>query len=112
MSYLYDIPDHPVIRNMERTGYPDGKAPTYPRCPICYEECSEVYKRDFEIIGCDNCVSRESLTEDDPEKCPMCDEPCEDTYYSADRELLGCEHCVTSHDAWQENDCFPQKDGW
>ena len=24
----YDLPDHPVIQNMERTGYPDGKEPT------------------------------------------------------------------------------------
>ena len=22
------IPDHPIIRNMERTGYPDGKEPS------------------------------------------------------------------------------------
>lgn len=29
-----DIPDHPVIRNMEATGYPDGKEPDYPHCPV------------------------------------------------------------------------------
>lgn len=34
-----DIPDDPVIQNMERTGYPDGKEPRYPRCPCCGEEC-------------------------------------------------------------------------
>ena len=22
----YDLPDHPVIQNMERTGYPDGRS--------------------------------------------------------------------------------------
>ena len=32
------IPDHPVIRNMEATGYPDGKYPKYPRCPVCGRE--------------------------------------------------------------------------
>ncbi len=53
------IPDHPVIRNMERTGYPDGKAPTYPRCPVCGAECDTVY-RSMEnldtIVGCDECI--------------------------------------------------------
>lgn len=36
---MYDIPDHPVIRNLEATGYPDGKEPDYPHCPFCGEEC-------------------------------------------------------------------------
>ncbi len=57
--YLQTIPDHPVIRNMERTGYPDGKAPTYPRCPICGEECETVYQskeNGFDIVGCDLCL--------------------------------------------------------
>lgn len=30
MSGYNDVPDHPVIRNMERTGYPDGKSPDTP----------------------------------------------------------------------------------
>ena len=33
-----NIPDHPVIRNMEATGTPDGKAEQYPRCPACGED--------------------------------------------------------------------------
>lgn len=32
------IPDHPVIRNMKATGYPDGKEPQYPHCPVCGKE--------------------------------------------------------------------------
>ena len=53
-----DIPDHPVIRNMERTGHPDGKEPTYPHCPVCGEECDTIYKdKEHDIVGCDNCVS-------------------------------------------------------
>lgn len=56
MSY-HDIPDHPIIRNMERTGYPDGKEPAYPRCPICGAECETIYKNsDHDIVGCDACV--------------------------------------------------------
>ncbi len=29
----YDLPDHPVIQNMERTGYPDGKGADLPDLP-------------------------------------------------------------------------------
>lgn len=35
------VPDHPVIRNMERTGYPDGKPPEadeYPWYEDLYDE--------------------------------------------------------------------------
>ena len=31
---MHDLPDHPIIRNLERTGYPDGKEPRYPHCPV------------------------------------------------------------------------------
>lgn len=49
----YDLPDHPVIQNMERTGYPNGKEPEYPRCPICGEECEDIYKdKDLNIVFC------------------------------------------------------------
>ena len=51
------LPDHPVIRNMERTGYPDGKEPNVPRCPCCGKECETIYKdRNKEVVGCDMCV--------------------------------------------------------
>lgn len=56
MSY-YDLPDHPIVQNMERTGYPDGKEPHYPICPVCGEETDMLYKTiNDEIIGCDNCI--------------------------------------------------------
>lgn len=65
--------NHPIIENMERTGYPDGKEPTYPRCPICGEECETIYKsKDYEIVGCD------------------------------------C--CIRTIDAWEVEDCFPEKE--
>lgn len=52
------IPDHPIIRNCELTGYPDGKEPTYPHCPVCGEECETIYRTsDFGIVGCDVCLS-------------------------------------------------------
>lgn len=53
-----DIGDHPVIRNMERTGYPDGKEPEAYFCPVCGEECEKLFKHKStsEIAGCDNCI--------------------------------------------------------
>lgn len=57
MSFPFDIPDHPVIRNCERSGWPDGKDPSSPVCPVCGGECETVYKaRGYEIVGCDLCL--------------------------------------------------------
>jgi len=55
---MLDIPDHPVIANMERTGYPDGKEPEAVLCPLCGGECETIFrtKKDHEIVGCDLCV--------------------------------------------------------
>lgn len=50
--------DHPIIENMERTGYPDGKEPVYPHCPICGEECDTIYRDNAgDIVGCGECIS-------------------------------------------------------
>lgn len=67
-----NILDHPVIRNCERTGYPDGKAPEYPICPVCLYECSNVYKNNF-------------------------------------GDIIGCDTCITMHDAWEEPECYPDR---
>lgn len=59
------LPDHPVIRNMERTGTPDGEPEVYPICPICGQTCDTIYKdRENEIVGCDNCVKRSDAWEE------------------------------------------------
>ncbi len=51
-------PDHPVIHNMERTGYPDGKEPRYPVCPVCRKRCDTIYKnQDYKTVGCDVCMT-------------------------------------------------------
>lgn len=61
---IYEIPDHPVIRNMEQTGYPDGKEPIYPRCPVCGEECETVYRNIYlDIVGCDVCLESKDAWE-------------------------------------------------
>ena len=50
-------PDHPVIRNCERTGWPDGKEPEVARCPVCGDECSTIYKDHLgHVVGCGGCV--------------------------------------------------------
>lgn len=52
------IPDHPVIRNCERTGYPDGKVPEYPVCPRCKRECETItYNSHGDVLGCDLCTN-------------------------------------------------------
>lgn len=58
------IPDHPVIRNMERTGYPDGKEPKEPICPVCREKCETIYRGFYgSIIGCDICTIQKNAWE-------------------------------------------------
>jgi len=42
---------------MESTGYPDGKEPKTPICPVCGEECETIYQSYVGLIlGCDNCI--------------------------------------------------------
>lgn len=54
---VYDIPDHPIVQNCERTGYPDSKGAIWPHCPVCGEECETLYKDRFgAIVGCDVCI--------------------------------------------------------
>lgn len=64
------VPDHPIIKNMELSGYPDGKAPQEPICPVCSSECETIYRdQDGEIFGCENCV-KEIDAWDTPECFP------------------------------------------
>lgn len=52
-----NFPDHPVIRNMERTGYPDGKIPEEYFCPNCGDPCKKIYTvLGHEAVGCEKCV--------------------------------------------------------
>lgn len=49
--------EHPAITRAERTGYPDGREDTEPKCPICGKEAYNFYRnRDREIVGCDECL--------------------------------------------------------
>ena len=51
-----DLPAHPIIRNMERTGYPDGKEPPQPHCPVCGAETDTVYSDGVNVQGCPECL--------------------------------------------------------
>lgn len=52
-----ETPDHPIVQNLERTGYPDGKEPVFPICPVCGEECDTMYKDRYgAYVGCDACM--------------------------------------------------------
>ena len=60
------IPDDPLIRYAERTGYAPWKKQEYPVCPVCGEECETIYKDRYgEIVGCDCCVVQEDAYESD-----------------------------------------------
>jgi len=52
------IRDDPIIRSLEATGLPpwdDGKTP---RCPVCGEECGEIYiGASGDVCGCDRCMT-------------------------------------------------------
>ncbi len=59
---------HPIITNMELSGYPDGRAVEYPHCPVCGEECVKVhFNRAHEVVGCEECIDTESAW--DCEEC-------------------------------------------
>lgn len=61
MSYLPDIPDHPIIRNLERTGlpHPEIDEDEEPICPVCGEACSTAFlDSNGDALGCENCIQR------------------------------------------------------
>lgn len=57
---MNNIADHPIIHEIETTGYPAGRDKTTLRCPCCGEELSvddEIYTGySGEVIGCEHCV--------------------------------------------------------
>lgn len=55
--------EHPVITNIEQTGYPDSREPEWPVCPVCGKEAETFYysSQRHEIVGCELCLTaRES----------------------------------------------------
>lgn len=61
------MPEDPIIRNMEETGFPDRKEPPPPVCPVCGKQCDTFYTSSFwgEIVGCDRCITSDDAYTDD-----------------------------------------------
>jgi ribosomal protein L37AE/L43A len=58
--------DHPVVENLEQTGFPDGKLPLRLYCPVCGEECERYYIDESDMIwGCECCLQTVSAAEYD-----------------------------------------------
>lgn len=57
---MIDIADHPIVHEIETTGYPAGREKAALRCPCCGEELSVddfVYTGyNGEIVGCERCL--------------------------------------------------------
>ena len=50
--------DHPVVENLCRTGYPDGKEPEEIRCPSCNEDAEFFYVNNVgKVVGCERCLT-------------------------------------------------------
>lgn len=55
---MFDCPDHPIIQNLMRTGYPDGKEPKEFCCPICAADAEDFYRNPLrQIVGCEHCLT-------------------------------------------------------
>lgn len=120
LEAMFNIHDHPVIRAMEATGYPDGREPEEPICPVCDAECDAVYRRiaDGDALGCECCTSDKDAW-DVPEcfeqdesvpHCPMCGKECETIYArDSDASILGCENCVEEVESWKEDVCYERQ---
>lgn len=94
-----DIPDHPVIQSCERTGYPNG-TPRWPICPVCHDECSEVFVDWFgDIKGCDQCADSDCAEEGDI--CPVCGAQADTLYKTNKGAIIGCDHCMERKDAYE-----------
>ena len=58
---MRDAFGRPCFRETWLDGPPEPK-PVY--CPVCEDECSEVYfNANGDVVGCDNCISRQDAYE-------------------------------------------------
>lgn len=62
--------EHPVITNLCRTGYPDGREPEELKCPICGADAEHFYTtRDSRtVVGCEICLIPTPYYEFEPEE--------------------------------------------
>ena len=43
-------------------------------------------------------------------RCPLCHERCDTIYRTNDGVIVGCDRCLEAADAWEANECFPEKE--
>ena len=115
MGYgTYGVPDHPMIRAMERYGYPDPKMDREPVCPVCGDVCEEIYRerKGGDVLGCGSCITRMSMEDvagfdgQETPTCPGCGTDCDTVYVAKDDGIVGCWDCVSSEPAWECDECF------
>lgn len=46
----------------------------------------------------------------DPPVCPICHQRCDTIYRAEDGTIVGCDRCIEAVDAWEVNECFPEKE--
>lgn len=87
-----NIPDHPDVANALRSGWPSGREPAIPTCPVCGEETYETYSDGISTLGCPSCVHADYR---DVDACPVCGTPFPElTYRDRAGRALGCDACV------------------
>lgn len=42
--------------------------------------------------------------------CPLCRHRCDTIYRDSDGVIVGCDRCLEVVDAWEVNECFPEKE--
>ena len=63
---MQDNIEHGAVTRTLESGYPDGKEPKGPRCPVCDKECETIYfDRDGTNFGCDECIVQQDAGEVD-----------------------------------------------
>lgn len=54
---MRDIPDHPIVANLLRTGQPTTKQPVEPLCPVCNEDSEFFFvNKNGDVVGCERCL--------------------------------------------------------
>ena len=46
----------------------------------------------------------------EPPVCPLCHQRCDTIYRTDDGTIVGCDRCLEAADAWEVNECFPEKE--
>lgn len=65
--------------------------------------------KDDPIINCMMQTGYPSWIRKEEPICPKCREECSTIFKNSDGEIVGCDVCLTQTEAWEEEDCFPNR---